>query len=45
MKRIAALLALALAMVATSATACPGDKAKPDTKSDTSQPAKPKPAT
>ena len=43
MKRIAALLALALAVSATSALACPGDKAKPmDGKAETS---KPKPTT
>jgi hypothetical protein len=45
MKQIAALLALALTMAATSAIACPGDKAKPDTKAETSQPATPKPGT
>jgi hypothetical protein len=43
MKRIAALLALALSISATSALACPGDKAKPmDGKTDIS---KPKPTT
>lgn len=41
--RIAAFLALALAVSATSVIACPGDKAK-DTKADTSQPAQPKPS-
>lgn len=42
-KRIAALLALALAVTSTSVLACPGDKVKADGKGDSSQPAKPRP--
>jgi len=37
-KRIAALLALTLAVSSTSVFACPGDKAKADGKPETSKP-------
>lgn len=45
LKRIAAFLALAFALGATSAFACPGDKGKTDGKGDVSKPAQPKPGT
>lgn len=44
-QRIAALLALALALVSASALACPGDKVKSDGKADSTQPTQPKPTT
>lgn len=43
-RRIAALLALALAFTATTAVACPGDKMKDDGKADSGQ-MSPKPKT